>query len=301
MKKITIILILLFVNCTDMIIDNNSYKSIILRGGTWIEFENSDVTNFLNGDFSLQLWVSGMYDESNDAKILFSIINENDNSIELGLLRNTSLNNALDIYIDGTAQSTIESNDLNWSTVSFNLITITSDKSDDGSNTSIIKVFVNDQEMYISNPASINIGNANLIIGARVNSLQTYADNFWVGLIDEIRFWNSTLNQSEIQFHINNPSKINTSSGCSDSQYLTFTACESQGGTWTGIYSDDRLSNLKGLWRFNYDSPSFNLPDESCGELELDSGLTQSNGCEYINGILYTLPGYSAQFSKQGL
>ena len=118
MKKITIILILLFVNCTDMIIDNNSYKSIILSGGTWIEFENSDVTNFLNDDFSLQLWVSGMYDESNDAKILFSIINENDNSIELGLLRNTSLNNALDIYIDGTAQSTIESNDLNWSTVS---------------------------------------------------------------------------------------------------------------------------------------------------------------------------------------
>ena len=29
-----------------MIIDNNSYKSIILRGGTWIEFENSDVMNF---------------------------------------------------------------------------------------------------------------------------------------------------------------------------------------------------------------------------------------------------------------
>ena len=86
MKKITIILILLFVNCTDMIIDDDSYKSIILSGGTWIEFENSDVTNFLNGDFSLQLWVSGMYDESNDAKILFSIINENDNSIELGLL-----------------------------------------------------------------------------------------------------------------------------------------------------------------------------------------------------------------------
>ena len=90
-----------------------------------------------------------MYDESNDAKILFSIINENDNSIELGLLRNTSLNNALDIYIDGTAQSTIESNDLNWSTVSFNLITITSDKSDDGSNTSIIKVFINDQSVHL--------------------------------------------------------------------------------------------------------------------------------------------------------
>tara|TARA_B100000900_G_scaffold122445_1_gene103323 strand:+ start:550 stop:1455 length:906 start_codon:yes stop_codon:yes gene_type:complete len=301
MNRLTILIIIFFFNCTDLLTENNLYKSVILRGGSWIEFQNSDVISFLDNDFSLQILVSGMVDNTNNAKVLFSVINESDNSLELGLLRNTSVNNAIDIYINGIAQNTIVSDDLNWSTVSFNLITVTSDKSEDGSNTSVIKVFINEQELYISDPTSINFGNANLIIGARVNSSQTYADNFWVGLIDEIRFWNFALPQTEIEFHATNLSKINSSSGCSDPQFLTFTSCQSNGETWTGIYSDERLNNLKGLWRFNYNSPRFNLVDESCVELELDSGLINNNICENINGVLYTLPGYSAQFSRQGM
>ena len=99
---------------------------------------------------------------------------------------------------------------------------------------------------------------------------------------------------------MNNPSKLNISSGCTDSDYTNLTSCEEAGENWYGTYSDDRLTNLVGIWRFNYDKPKFNILDESCQELNLDSGITGESECYNINGIIYTLPGYSVQFSKIG-
>ena len=76
MKRLTILIIIFFFNCTDLLTENNLYKSVILRGGSWIEFQNSDVISFLDNDFSLQILVSGMVDNTNNAKVLFSVINE---------------------------------------------------------------------------------------------------------------------------------------------------------------------------------------------------------------------------------
>ena len=300
MKYTIIILMLIFNSCTDMLINDETYKSVNLKGGSWIEFQSADIQDYLNNNFTLQLWISGNTNSSNNAKTLLSILNDNDNSIIFGLFRNTSIDNSLDIYLPNGDIETISNDNLNWSQISFNLITITSESLNDGSGDSTIKVFINDAEVFESQPINFNIGDNNLIIGGRVNTSQTYADNFWIGLIDEIRLWDYPLTTDEISFHMNNPTKLNVSSGCSDSQYNNLTSCEEAGETWSGIYSDDRLDNLVGLWRFNYNSPQYNILDESCTELNLDSGVSDDSECNDINGVIYTLPGYSVQFSKLG-
>ena len=300
--KYTIIFLVITLNsCTDMLTNEETYKSVCLRGGSWIEFQNADVQEYLNNNFSLQMWVSGTSNSSNDAKTLLSILDNNDNSIILGLFRNTSADNALDMYLNGELIETITNDNLNWTQVSFNLLTITSESLNDGSGNTTIKLFINDVEAFQSDPVSLNISDNNLIIGGRVNTNQTYAENFWMGLIDEMRLWDYPLTIDEITFHMNNPTKLNVSSGCSDTQYTTLTLCEEAGEAWSGIYSDDRLSNLVGLWRFNYNSPQYNIIDESCKELNLNSGVSDDNDCENINGVIYTLPGYSVQFSRLGV
>ena len=61
--------------CTDMLIDDEQYNSIYLSGGGWIQFNSSDVQDHLNNDFTIQLWISGDTDTSNDAKALLTILN----------------------------------------------------------------------------------------------------------------------------------------------------------------------------------------------------------------------------------
>lgn len=300
--RYTIILLAIILNsCTDMLTNDETYKSVHLKGGSWLEFQYTDVQEYLNNNFTLQLWVSGSSDTSNDAKTLLSILDDNDNSIIFGLFRNTSVDSALDIYINDELIETITNDNLNWGQVSFDLITITSESLNDGSDNTTIKVFINDIEAFVSDPINLDIGDNNLIIGGRVNTAQTYAENFWMGLIDEIRLWDYPLILDEITFHMNNPSKLNVSSGCSDTQYTNLVSCEEVGEVWSGTYSDDRLNNLVGLWRFNYSSAQYNISDESCQELNLDSGVSDNSECENINGIIYTLPGYSVQFSKLGV
>ena len=64
------------------------------------------------------------------------------------------------------------------------------------------------------------------------------------------------------------------SSGEAQNEHSNLTDCENSGNIWTGIYTDEALENLKGLWRFNYNSPRFEIYDESCIELNLDSGIS---------------------------
>ena len=125
------------------------------------------------------------------------------------------------------------------------------------------------------------MNSSDLIFGAKVNSTQTIATNFWTGYIDEIRLWDKALLDEEIVFHVDNPAKLNSSN--------------------TGNYSDDLLNFLKGLWRFNYNVPQYNITDESCLELNLDSGISGNSDCNNIDGVIYTLPGYSVEFSTFGI
>ena len=286
--------------CTDILIDDEQYNSIYLSGGGWIQFNGSDVQDHLNNDFTIQLWISGDTDTSNDAKALLTILNNN-NEVVLGLFRDTSIPDAINIYLNNELVSTIQNDQLNWLISTFNLITISS-------NNNIIKLYVNKTEAFSFEIVDLNINSSDLIFGAKVNSSQTIATNFWTGYIDEIRLWDKALSGSEIAFHIDNPTKLISSNGCYNSsgeaqnEHTNLTDCENDGNIWTGIYADEALENLKGLWRFNYNSPRFDIYDESCIELNLDLGISgNQENCQDINGIIYTLPGYSVEFSEFGI
>ena len=299
MKKILIITIILS-SCTEILINDEQYNSIYLSGGGWIQFNGLDVQDHLNNDFTIQCWISGDTNTSIDAKALLTILNNN-NEVVLGLFRDTSIPNAINIYLDNELVNTIQDNELNWSTAIFNLITISS-------NNDMIKFYVNKTEVYSTNTVDLNIDSSDLVFGGKVNSSQTIASNFWTGYIDEIRLWNKALSDSEIAFHIDNPTKLISSSGCYNDlgeiqdNYSNLTDCENDGNIWTGIYADEALGYLKGLWRFNYNNPQIQIYDESCIELNLDSGVSgNQESCEDINGVIYTLPGYSVEFSKFGI
>ena len=272
-NQLKIIILSLFIyGCTDIFINDEQYNSIHLTGGAWIEYESSDLS-VLNNDFTLQLWVAGDENESNNGKALITILN-NSNEVVFGLFRDPTLDNIINIYLNNELKGTIENSDLNWSTSNFNLITILSDNN-------TIKLYINKILEFSSNEFDLEIGSSNLIIGAKVGEIQTSATNFWTGYIDEIRLWSKALSDQEIVFHVNNPSKLNSSE--------------------LGNYDDALLEYLKGLWRFNYKNPQYIIYDESCIELNLNSGFSDSNAnCENINGILYTWPGYSAEFSTLG-
>ena len=287
-KVISILSILIFVSCTDILNDNEQYNSVHLKGGGWIQFNALDIENYLDNNFSLQLWISGDSDESNNTKTILSILNENDNNeIIFGLFRNTTINNGIDVYLNETLIETIINDNLDWPTSTFNLITITCEDVLDVEE-DIIKIFINDTEVFSYNQINLQINGNDLIIGGKVNTSKTIASNFWTGYIDEMRLWSKTLIIDEIIFHVNNPNKLISSN--------------------TGNYSDNILCDLVGLWRFNYNNPSYIINDESCLELNLSSGVSNNmpecedfNDCHNINGIIYTLPGYNVEYSNMSL
>ena len=104
-----------------------------------------------------------------------------------------------------------------------------------------------------------------------------------------------------LAFHIDNPTKLVSSYGCDDPEFTNITDCQGAEGIWSGGYGDEFLTNLKGLWRFNYNSPQLTITDESCQQLNLDLGVSGEAECEYINGTVYTLPDYTIEFSKTGI
>ena len=286
---------ILFYSCTDILLNDDQYNSIYLKGGGWVTFESNDVNTIFNNDFSFQMWISGSKNSSdNDAKTLLSIVNEA-NQIHFGLFRDTSINNGINVYLNGELVETITDDDIDWSTSEFNLLTITSDTDEN-----LLTIYINDKNLY-SSIFDFNLIDSDLAIGANINYEQTSVTNFWNGYIDEMRLWDKMLTSEEVIFHNDNPTKLITSNGCSDPQYTTLTLCEEAEGTWSGIYSDQALTKLKGLWRLNYNSPRYDIPDESCKELNLDSGVSDNDECININGTIYTLPGYSVEFSKVGL
>ena len=297
-KYTLIIFVLIFsYSCTDLLINNeHKYNSIRLKGGGWIEFQSVDVANILNGDFSFQVWISADSESSNEAKALLCIL-DNTNSIHFALYRNTSNNNSVDLYLDGVLTQTISNDAIDWSSPGFDLFTITSN-----SQTNKIKIYINDDidNVYVTD-FDFNV-TEKLAIGARVDDSQTNANNFWYGYIEEMRLWSSVLTSEKVTFHSNNPTKLVSGNGCSDSNFTTEDDCENNNGEWSsGTYLDDTINTLSGLWRFNYDNPITTISDEGCQELNLGNGASGDIGCSNINGSAYTLPGYKIEFSNFGL
>ena len=277
--------------CSEILINDDSYNSIYLKGGGWIQYQAEDL-DLLNNNFSLEMWVSGADSDSDDSSMLVSILNNN-NEIIFGLSRDISVDDVINLYIDNQMVQSIQNDDIDWSSGSFNLITISSDND-------VIKIHINKEEVHSVN-YDLQIGTSDFIVGARVNDSQTIASNFWYGYIDEIRLWGKALSDDEIAFHIDNPTKLVSFYGCDNSELTNITDCQEAGGVWSGGYGDDFLTNLKGLWRFNYNSPQLTIEDESCRQLNLDLGVSGSSDCQYINGTIYTLPNYTVEFSKTGI
>ena len=286
---------MIFYSCTDMLINNeHKYNSIRLKGGGWIEFQSTDIADILNQDFSFQIWISADSESSNEAKALLCIL-DNTDSIHFAIYRNTSNNNSVDLYLDGVLIQTITNDAIDWSSPGFDLFTITSD-----SQTNQIKIYINNENVYTGN-FNFNV-TKNLVIGARVDENQTSANNFWYGYIEEMRLWASELTSEKITFHYENPSKLVSANGCSNSTYSTQEDCVNNNEEWsTGTYLDDTINTLSGLWRFNYENPIASISNEGCQELNLGSGASGNIGCSDIDGSVYTLPGYKVEFSNFGL
>ena len=141
--KYTILLFLIIcTSCTDLLTDDSQYKSVHLKDGAWIQFSNIDIQEYLTDDFTIEIWVSGDSNESNDAKTLLSIIEDANDDVIFGVLRNTTIDNGLEIYINNELIETITDDNLDWSKKGFNLISITCAQLSDGTDDDIIKIFV---------------------------------------------------------------------------------------------------------------------------------------------------------------
>ena len=158
-KRLLFLIFIIFSACTEILLNDDQYNSVYLSGGGWIQYNSSDL-DVLDGNFSIQLWVAGNDTEiSNDAKALITILNNG--GVVLGLFRDTSLNNVINVYLNNELSGTIQSDDLDWTTSNFNLITLSSEND-------VIKIYVNKEEFNVSN-FDLEINLSDLIIGAKVN------------------------------------------------------------------------------------------------------------------------------------
>ena len=80
MKVWKYLLMLFFLSCTDLFIQETQYNSLYFKGGSWIEIERIDSMKLESNanDFTLQFWVSGGEVDTNEAPALFSLIDSSD-------------------------------------------------------------------------------------------------------------------------------------------------------------------------------------------------------------------------------
>jgi len=266
MKHITWFSIILSFACINIITQTDDYNSLYFQGGCWMEFpqiENMKMVSTEN-DFTLQFWVSGGEIDIDEAPVLFSIINSNENN-KLTLSRDRGQPNSITLIVNNVVYP-INIPSMDWSNSNnFYLISLlfSADKN--------LKVYINDSKIegVLDNAGSISIDDSHLIVGALANSDYDILENFWYGYIDEIRIWNTWLADSTIEFQSIHPNKLG----------------ESYRYTENDIGISTHLDSLVGLWRFNILEPNALMEDES----------------EYNNdGIIYTLPNYTVELSKKG-
>ena len=98
--KYTILLFLIIsTSCTDLLTDDEQYKSVHLKDGAWIQYSNIDIQEYLTDDFTIEIWVSGDSNESNDAKTLLSIIEDTNDDI-INDLKELPLSQNINEYIE---------------------------------------------------------------------------------------------------------------------------------------------------------------------------------------------------------
>jgi len=259
-------LITLF-GCINILTKTNEFNSLYFQGGSWIEYPQMESMKMdaNENDFTIQFWVSGEDIDINEAPSLFSIIDSNEN-IKLALLTDIGQPNSTTLIINNNSYSFTNAS-INWANPNnFYLLSFLF------SNDKNMKIFINDEkiENVINNTSSISVDDARLISGALANSNYNILENFWYGYIDEIRLWNTWLADSTISFHSKHPNKLG----------------ESYRYTENNIEIETHLDSLIGLWRFNFLEANSLMSDDS------------KNGND---GIIYTLPNFSVELSKNGI
>tara|TARA_Y100000588_G_scaffold345466_1_gene392737 strand:- start:127 stop:897 length:771 start_codon:yes stop_codon:yes gene_type:complete len=216
MKKISIIIYinLLLFSCIDLITEEEYYESILLKGSGWFEFYQNNQNENLNlsEQFTFQIWFSG---DSTATTYAPCIINLNDDSNNLAIYKNPSIETNLMIYSNSIFQEekidTLNLNNQN----EFHLLSIVQD-------TSNVKVYINNILIF-NQESTMTIDN--IIVGGSLNT-NNETENLWYGYIDEIRLWNTALTQNIITLHHEYKYKVSSS------------------------YDDVYLDYLIGLWDF---------------------------------------------------
>ena len=140
------------------------------------------------------------------------------------------------------------------------------------SNTSELQIYVNDKQQVLANADLINVGDANIMLGAVANLNYSPLENYWYGYVDEIRLWNTRLADSTIQFQYKHPDKFG--------EYYRYTDA-------VGVEIDTYLDSLIGIWRYNLSELTATIADES--------------GYGH-DGIIYTYDrNYSIELSEKGI
>ena len=115
------LLLLLLFSCTDILVNKQEYHSIELSGTGWIEINQG--TDFNANNFTLQSWFSGLDTNASDAETIFSMLNSS-GEILIGVFKDPTYQNRLDIWINNENASTVEISDELNNPDTFNLLTL---------------------------------------------------------------------------------------------------------------------------------------------------------------------------------
>ena len=273
------ILILLLFSCTDLLINNLEYHSVELKGNAWIEVNQG--SNFNANDFTIQSWFSGSDTTLNRTQTIISILNSS-RDILIGIFKDPTYPNHLDIWIDNEHIETVEILEELNNIDKFNLITLSGEATveficDGGFNEGTacdglydtetcgdlgscisdskiaISIYLNKTNIFNNSNPTLKTGDLsdiNFAIGGMVSD--TYpvtATSFWHGCIDEIRLWNTVLPDSMIVYHNDYPYKLSY-----ESDSLSYI---------------NHLGHLSGLWRFYSDGETYSIvANDACSSIE---------------------------------
>ena len=277
-----IFFLLVLLSCSDIFIpDDESYQSIQLSGFGWVEIDNQHDCNnglrVMDDEFSLEIFFSG--EPSDNSGTIFSLLgkdteNYNDNNcnevfdegdvdengdgilddindndyVVLMVSTNPPSSNNLFFYVNDnyTLNDTLDIDFTNPN--EFHLLQILSTEG-------VIRFYL-DNILVQYESADIMLQGSSLIIGAKAN--ENISMNGWHGYIDEIRLWNDGLSDDLREMHYEYPDKL------------------------VNTLQNSTICNLRGLWKFNYDSPSTNIPDEKCEQINnIYDNPCEVNFCNY--------------------
>jgi len=210
-----------FFNCSEPVVEEST-NSIRLGGACYIEVANSDtLESIFSGDFSLELWAMADASLPTSPRCLLMVGNDAGGD-ELAIYQGAEDSSLIVVYVDEQLFGSFKISGLDWRRSYFHYVCLT--EADN-----VVSFYFDGIKISSRLIAGLNlaIGTSNLLIGADYDALNSNVGNYWRGNFDEVRLWTRCLDDSEVQFHFNNPDKL------------------------LELYVPADLATLAGLWRFN--------------------------------------------------